>query len=94
MTIVYFCSNSDLGMISGIWELNQGRLLGGVALGIKPGENLGEGGWWKGGTAWAKAQKLDRARFASVGTVILFFIPTDSGLKPRDTRPHHSLPAA
>lgn len=36
----------------------------------------------------------DRARFALMGTVILLFFPTVSGLRPSDTRPHRSLPEA
>lgn len=40
------------------------------------------------------SERLDRAKFASMGTAILIFFPTDSGLKPGDTRPHHSLPEA
>lgn len=38
--------------------------------------------------------RLDRARCDSMGIVILFFVPTDSGVKPSDARPHHSLPEA
>lgn len=44
-------------------------------------------------TGGASAPRLDRAQLASVGTFLLF-VPTDSGLKPSDTRPHHSLPEA
>ena len=41
-----------------------------------------------------KGSGLYRARFASMETVILLFVPTDSGLNPSDPRPHHSLPEA
>lgn len=43
MINVYLCSNSNVGMIREIWELNHGRLLVRLALGFKPGEDLGEG---------------------------------------------------
>lgn len=34
------------------------------------------------------------SQICSMGTVILLFVPTDSRLKPSDTRPHHPLTEA
>lgn len=57
-----------------------------MALGLKPWEDWG----------WGEEQdgQRIRGRFVSVQTVILLFIPTDSGLTPSDTRAHHSLSEA
>lgn len=41
-----------------------------------------------------KDSRPDRARFTSLRRAFLIFVSTGPGLKPSDTRPHHSLPEA